>query len=82
MAFVFYTLYGHLSRDSLDGLSPGKPVRRGERIAYIGTHEVNGGWPPHLHLQIIGDMLGHGRRLSRCGNARPACGLDQHIAGP
>ena len=55
---VFYTLYGHLSRDSLDGLVPGKPVRRGEQIAYIGTHEVNGGWPPHLHLQIIGDMLG------------------------
>lgn len=54
----FYTLYGHLSRASLDGLYPGKPVKRGERIGSIGTHEVNGGWPAHLHLQIIGDLLG------------------------
>ena len=54
----FYTLYGHLSSNSPDGLYPGKPVGRGERIGSIGPHEVNGGWPPHLHLQIIADMLG------------------------
>jgi 4-aminobutyrate aminotransferase-like enzyme len=54
----FWTLYGHLSADSLDGLSPGMPVRQGTEIARIGDLAVNGGWPPHLHFQICVDMLG------------------------
>ena len=54
----FFTLYGHLSPDSIAGLRPGRPVRRGERIGSIGDSNVNGGWPPHLHFQIIADMLG------------------------
>ncbi len=54
----FFTLYGHLSRQSLDGLEPGAPVVQGERIAAIGDRDVNGGWPPHLHFQLILDMLG------------------------
>lgn len=54
----FYTLYGHLSLDSLDGLSVGMPVKKGDRIARIGDPFVNGGWPPHLHFQIITDLLG------------------------
>ena len=33
----FFTLYGHLSRPSLEGLVPGMPVRKGERIAWIGA---------------------------------------------
>jgi murein DD-endopeptidase MepM/ murein hydrolase activator NlpD len=53
----FFTLYGHLSLDSIAGLEPGRPVRRGERIGRIGDSCVNGGWPPHLHLQVIADML-------------------------
>jgi 4-aminobutyrate aminotransferase-like enzyme/Ser/Thr protein kinase RdoA (MazF antagonist) len=54
----FYTLYGHLSRESLDGLHEGKPISRGERIGWLGTADVNGGWTPHLHLQVITDTLG------------------------
>jgi 4-aminobutyrate aminotransferase-like enzyme/Ser/Thr protein kinase RdoA (MazF antagonist) len=54
----FFTLYGHLSEDSLQGLYTGKVVKRGDRIASIGTPPTNGGWPPHLHFQIITDMLG------------------------
>jgi len=54
----FFTLYGHLSEESLKGLYPGKPVKRGDRIASIGAPPTNGGWPPHLHFQIICDMLG------------------------
>ncbi len=30
----------------------------GEKIAEVGDTRVNGGWPPHLHFQIITDMLG------------------------
>lgn len=54
----FFTLYGHLSEDSLEGLDPGKLVKRGDRIASIGAPPTNGGWPPHLHFQIVCDMLG------------------------
>ncbi|MFN8474550.1 MAG: aminotransferase class III-fold pyridoxal phosphate-dependent enzyme [Anaerolineae bacterium] len=53
----FYTLYGHLTRDSLDSLAEGMPLRRGDRIGAIGSAEVNGNWPPHLHLQILTDTL-------------------------
>jgi 4-aminobutyrate aminotransferase-like enzyme/Ser/Thr protein kinase RdoA (MazF antagonist) len=54
---TFYTLYGHLSVDSLDGLYEGKPIAQGMTFARIGTYPVNGGWPPHLHFQIISDLL-------------------------
>jgi len=57
-AVRFFTLYGHLSAGSLDGMSPGRRVAAGERIAWLGDAAVNGGWPPHLHLQIIADLLG------------------------
>jgi 4-aminobutyrate aminotransferase-like enzyme/Ser/Thr protein kinase RdoA (MazF antagonist) len=53
----FFTLYGHLSRKSLDGLELGRAVKAGERIATLGPAAVNGGWTPHLHLQIITDIL-------------------------
>jgi 4-aminobutyrate aminotransferase-like enzyme/Ser/Thr protein kinase RdoA (MazF antagonist) len=66
----FWTLYGHLSPDSLDGLCEGKPVRKGERIASIGNYPGNGGWPPHLHLGIITDMLGY--RGDYPGSCRPS----------
>ena len=54
---TFYTLYGHLSIDSLQMVKPGQQVRRGEQIAKIGTYPTNGGWAPHLHFQVICDML-------------------------
>lgn len=54
---VFYTLYGHLSRKSLAGLRKGKPVKKGEPLATVGNFPTNGGWVPHLHFQIITNML-------------------------
>jgi 4-aminobutyrate aminotransferase-like enzyme/Ser/Thr protein kinase RdoA (MazF antagonist) len=57
-ALPFFTLYGHLSEDSLDGLREGTPVKRGAQIARVGNFPANGGWPPHLHFQIITAMLG------------------------
>ncbi len=50
---TFHTLYGHLSRDSLQGLKPGTAFMAGEKIAELGTKRENGGWAPHLHFQII-----------------------------
>ena len=53
-----YSLYGHLSRASLVDLYEGKPVKEGEQIAEIGPYPENGDWPPHLHFQLMTDLLG------------------------
>ncbi|GAB3992757.1 hypothetical protein GCM10028807_26330 [Spirosoma daeguense] len=53
-----YTLYGHLSRSSLDDLYEGKPFKAGEKLGEIGPYPENGDWPPHLHFQRMTDMLG------------------------
>ena len=55
---TFYTLYGHLSRESLIDLEVGMLVAKGQELCRVGEIAVNGGWSPHLHFQIIGDMLG------------------------
>ncbi len=54
----FYTLYGHLSRESLATLTPGMAIVAGQQIGTVGDMFVNGGWPPHLHFQLILDLLG------------------------
>lgn len=56
---VFHSLYGHLSSNSLDGLSKGKKITKGDLMAILGTIDENGGWPPHLHFQLILDMEGN-----------------------
>jgi murein DD-endopeptidase MepM/ murein hydrolase activator NlpD len=56
---IFYTLYGHLSLKSLDGLEKGKVIEKGTCFAKLGAPKENGGWPPHLHFQLILDMLGY-----------------------
>ncbi len=53
---TFFTLYGHLSIESLNKLYEGKIIKAGDSFASIGSSEVNGTWPPHLHFQIISDM--------------------------
>lgn len=55
---VFYTLYGHLNAASLARLEVGKRVEQGDLIGWLGEPEENGDWPPHLHFQIIADLLG------------------------
>ena len=54
---TFYTLYGHLSCESLNKIKPGQKIRKGERLAAIGESKANGGWTPHLHFQVITDLL-------------------------
>lgn len=59
----FWTLYGHLASELLDADAPGAlrvgdAVDAGQQIARMGTAEENGGWAPHLHLQVITDLLG------------------------
>ncbi|MCB2103991.1 MAG: aminotransferase class III-fold pyridoxal phosphate-dependent enzyme, partial [Rhodobacteraceae bacterium] len=53
----FWTLYGHLA-GTLPGLAqPGQRVAAGDLIAHFGDWHENGGWSPHLHFQIMSDML-------------------------
>jgi 4-aminobutyrate aminotransferase-like enzyme len=46
------------------------PVEKGRQIASIGEPESNGGWSPHVHFQIILDMLGESGNFP--GVARPS----------
>jgi 4-aminobutyrate aminotransferase-like enzyme/Ser/Thr protein kinase RdoA (MazF antagonist) len=55
----FFTLYGHLARETFDALQPGQHVTHGQQFANIGDLNENGGWAPHLHFQIILDLLDH-----------------------
>lgn len=55
---TFYTLYGHLTRSSLKDIFIGKEIKKGESFTQIGTFPENGDWPPHLHFQVITNMLG------------------------
>lgn len=54
----WYSLYGHLSLDSLKA-EPQQIVRKGEKIAELGPYDENGNWPPHLHFQLMTDMMGN-----------------------
>ncbi|HVO96940.1 MAG TPA: aminotransferase class III-fold pyridoxal phosphate-dependent enzyme [Bryobacteraceae bacterium] len=50
----FFTLYGHLAGTPLP---VGTEVKAGQEIARIGARPMNGDWVPHLHFQIIRDLL-------------------------
>ena len=47
-----FALHGHLSKESLCSKSVGQKIHQGEVIAYIGSENENGGWPPHVHFQL------------------------------
>ncbi len=58
---TFFILFGHLSLKSLQNRKVGETFNAGEQLATLGIPEENGGWPSHLHLQIInniGDWVG------------------------
>ncbi len=52
-----HTLYGHLSRRSLERLEPGDQLAAGDPVGEVGDLQENGSWPPHLHFQIITESL-------------------------
>ena len=54
----FFTLYGHLSEDTLTRLRIGQKVAEFDEIARVGAPPQNGDWAPHLHFQVILDLLG------------------------
>ena len=52
----FFTLYGHLSIDSIANLKVNQVFKAGDCIATLGDATVNGDYAPHLHFQIIRDV--------------------------
>lgn len=54
----FYTLYGHLSPESVLVLKTGAEIPPGQLIGKMGEPHENGNWIPHVHFGIITDMLG------------------------
>ena len=55
----FFTLYGHLSYSTIDKLKVGDQLKKGDQIGFIGNSIENGGWSPHLHFQIILNLLNY-----------------------
>ncbi len=49
----FYTLYGHLSLESIGNINIGDFLKKGSQLATLGDAAVNGDYAPHLHFQII-----------------------------
>lgn len=52
----FFTLYGHLSLSTLEGLRINQVFEAGQILGTLGNFPENGNWPPHLHFQIIAEM--------------------------
>ncbi len=57
--FTFYSLYGHLSLESLKGLFVGKVFEKNQVLGFLGTPDVNVNYAPHLHFQLIRDLEGN-----------------------
>jgi len=55
--FVFYTLYGHVSVESVLKFAIGDSIKKGDIISYIGNYPENGNWATHLHFQILLTMF-------------------------
>jgi 4-aminobutyrate aminotransferase-like enzyme/Ser/Thr protein kinase RdoA (MazF antagonist) len=48
----FFTLYGHLSKASVESLAVGASLAEGQAFARLGSRAENGHWAPHLHFQL------------------------------
>ncbi len=49
---TFFVLWGHLSEGSITTKKLGQKFVAGEELCKLGDAFDNGGWPPHLHIQI------------------------------
>lgn len=53
---TFYSLYGHLTLESIQNIKVGTKIRKSEIIGRLGNNKVNGDYAPHLHFQLILDI--------------------------
>lgn len=55
-SITFYSLYGHLTLQSLKNLKVGDKIKKEQIIGQLGSSSVNGDYAPHLHFQLIIDL--------------------------
>lgn len=66
-----YLLLGHLSKQSLVGKSVGDEFSAGEEVADLGNPIENGGWLPHVHIQLIKNLQ------NNVGDYPGVCSIEQ-----
>ncbi len=52
----FVSLWGHMAHEAADRLRVGQVIKAGDTLGYLGAPKENGGWAPHLHLQLSVDL--------------------------
>ncbi len=53
----FFTLYGHNTVASVLKHKVGSIIKKGSKIAELGSSKENGNWIPHLHFQVMLSIL-------------------------
>ncbi|OQM75558.1 aminotransferase class III-fold pyridoxal phosphate-dependent enzyme [Manganibacter manganicus] len=66
----FVTLWGHLAHEAVVRLKPGERLDAGALVGEMGAPTENGGWAPHLHLQLSADTGLAARDILGVGEAR------------
>ncbi|QND50482.1 aminotransferase class III-fold pyridoxal phosphate-dependent enzyme (plasmid) [Phyllobacterium sp. 628] len=51
----FVTLWGHMAHEAMRRLHSGQQLQAGDIVGEMGAPAENGGWAPHLHLQLSVD---------------------------
>lgn len=54
---LFYSLYGHNELDSVLQHKVGDYIEKGAEICRLGDRNENGNWAPHLHFQLMLNLL-------------------------
>lgn len=55
---IIHSLFGHLAIADIQHLKVGMKISQGYLLCHLGESHENGGWPPHLHFQLMYDMQG------------------------
>jgi 4-aminobutyrate aminotransferase-like enzyme/Ser/Thr protein kinase RdoA (MazF antagonist) len=50
---TFFSLWGHLSANTAKLRKLGEELKAGDIVGQMGSNKENGGWQPHVHLQLI-----------------------------
>ncbi|WP_282610589.1 aminotransferase class III-fold pyridoxal phosphate-dependent enzyme [Pelagibius sp. Alg239-R121] len=67
---VFHTLWGHQAHAPVKALKVGQKLVKGDAFIELGAPNENGGWIPHLHLQIVTHPVTDARDVPGAGEAR------------